>query len=84
MISERGVRVILNSANKTQREALAKTLITDEGDDEARPKSVCRHLRNGDMLLMNRQPTLHRPSIQAHKVGRHFIRYMDLTIYHPL
>lgn len=28
---------------------------------------VCRHVRNGDILLLNRQPTLHRPSIQAHR-----------------
>ena len=27
-----------------------------------------RNLLNGDFVLMNRQPTLHRPSIQAHKV----------------
>lgn len=25
-----------------------------------------RHIKNGDVLLLNRQPTLHRPSIQAH------------------
>lgn len=28
---------------------------------------VCRHIKNGDVLLLNRQPTLHRPSIQAHR-----------------
>ncbi|VTJ70046.1 Hypothetical predicted protein [Marmota monax] len=28
--------------------------------------NVCRHVKNGDILLLNRQPTLHRPSIQAH------------------
>lgn len=28
---------------------------------------VYRHVKNGDILLLNRQPTLHRPSIQAHK-----------------
>ena len=27
-----------------------------------------RHLKNGDVLLLNRQPTLHRPSIMAHRV----------------
>lgn len=27
---------------------------------------VNRHIKNGDVLLLNRQPTLHRPSIQAH------------------
>lgn len=30
-------------------------------------KTVYRHLINGDYLLLNRQPSLHRPSIMAHK-----------------
>ncbi|KAG9291424.1 hypothetical protein G9A89_021842 [Geosiphon pyriformis] len=30
-------------------------------------KKVFRHLRTGDMLLLNRQPTLHKPSIMAHR-----------------
>jgi len=29
-------------------------------------KKVWRHLRNGDVLLVNRQPTLHKPGIMAH------------------
>ena len=33
-----------------------------------RQKKVWRHLRSGDMMLANRQPTLHKPSIMAHKV----------------
>ncbi len=28
-------------------------------------KQVLRHLRDGDILLLNRQPTLHRPSMMA-------------------
>ncbi|KAJ1923261.1 hypothetical protein IWQ60_005983 [Tieghemiomyces parasiticus] len=30
-------------------------------------KKVFRHVRNGDFLLLNRQPTLHKPSIMAHR-----------------
>ncbi|KAG2381839.1 hypothetical protein C9374_006223 [Naegleria lovaniensis] len=45
--------------SKKQRIALANQL--QIGD------IVYRHLQDGDMLLMNRQPTLHRPSIMAHK-----------------
>ncbi|KAG8969893.1 hypothetical protein FRC03_000139 [Tulasnella sp. 419] len=30
-------------------------------------KKVFRHLRDGDILLLNRQPTLHKPSMMAHK-----------------
>ena len=26
-----------------------------------------RHLKNGDRLLMNRQPSLHKPSIMGHR-----------------
>ncbi|KAJ9479139.1 DNA-directed RNA polymerase I subunit RPA190 [Pseudozyma hubeiensis] len=41
-------------------------------------KQVLRHLRDGDILLLNRQPTLHRPSMMAHKarvlVGEKTIR----------
>jgi len=32
------------------------------------PKKVWRHLVDGDMVLMNRQPTLHKPSIMAQEV----------------
>lgn len=49
-----------------------------EGDDvgvdnsalatQAMPKRVMRHLRTGDVVLFNRQPTLHRVSIMAHRV----------------
>jgi DNA-directed RNA polymerase beta' subunit len=35
-------------------------------------KRVYRHLRTGDYVLANRQPTLHRPSIQAHMVNLFF------------
>ncbi|KAI9293532.1 beta and beta-prime subunits of DNA dependent RNA-polymerase [Neoconidiobolus thromboides FSU 785] len=31
-------------------------------------KKVYRHIGNGDIVLLNRQPTLHKPSIMAHKV----------------
>lgn len=30
-------------------------------------KIVYRHLRDGDLLLTNRQPTLHRPGLMAHR-----------------
>lgn len=32
------------------------------------PKRVQRHLKTGDLVLFNRQPTLHRVSIMAHRV----------------
>ncbi|KAK4281856.1 hypothetical protein QN277_013303 [Acacia crassicarpa] len=37
-------------------------------DHEFEGKVVYRHLRDGDVVLVNRQPTLHKPSIMAHVV----------------
>ncbi|XP_056626087.1 DNA-directed RNA polymerase I subunit RPA1 [Triplophysa dalaica] len=67
VINEDGSRTILNSTNLTQREAVAKQLLTPSTGQHRIPmKIVNRHIKNGDVLLLNRQPTLHRPSIQAH------------------
>ncbi|KAM4708710.1 DNA-directed RNA polymerase I subunit RPA1 isoform 2-T2 [Discoglossus pictus] len=68
VISEDGSRTILSASEPTQREAIAKQLLTPStGVQKLSSKIVCRHVKNGDVLLLNRQPTLHRPSIQAHK-----------------
>jgi len=80
---ENGRVIQLNADNRTAREAQAKTLLTPSemmmqcnqlvatGSSQARrlfkPKIVHRHLHNGDILLINRQPTLHKPSMMAHK-----------------
>ncbi|KAE9596846.1 putative DNA-directed RNA polymerase [Lupinus albus] len=37
-------------------------------DHEFEGKVVYRHLKDGDIVLVNRQPTLHKPSIMAHIV----------------
>ncbi|OCT99221.1 hypothetical protein XELAEV_18005008mg [Xenopus laevis] len=68
VINEDGSRTILNSTDSSQRDAVAKQLLTPStGTQTLNAKIVCRHVKNGDVLLLNRQPTLHRPSIQAHK-----------------
>ncbi|XP_053314114.1 DNA-directed RNA polymerase I subunit RPA1 [Spea bombifrons] len=68
VINEDGSRTVLSASNHTQREAVAKQLLTPStGAQKMAAKIVCRHVKNGDVLLLNRQPTLHRPSIQAHK-----------------
>ena len=36
-------------------------------DDLKVGQTVLRHMQNGDILLVNRQPTLHKPSIMAHR-----------------
>ncbi|CAN8009938.1 unnamed protein product [Ixodes pacificus] len=60
----------LDPTNRVRREAIAKQLMTPSDSFKntvARCKTVHRHLRTGDMLLLNRQPTLHKPSIMAHQ-----------------
>uniref|UniRef100_A0A8C6DK03 DNA-directed RNA polymerase subunit n=1 Tax=Moschus moschiferus TaxID=68415 RepID=A0A8C6DK03_MOSMO len=69
VINEDGSRTALSASDLTQREAVAKQLLTP-ATGAPKPqgtKIVCRHVKNGDILLLNRQPTLHRPSIQAHR-----------------
>lgn len=63
-----------------QRTALANQLITPQDGNKASSltqglttrtptvnKKVSRHLQDGDILILNRQPTLHKPSMMAHK-----------------
>lgn len=67
---EDGVVMRLDPNNRTRREAVAKQLLTPAEAPQQllqRCKTVHRHLRSGDMLLLNRQPTLHKPSIMAHR-----------------
>lgn len=49
------------------RHALANTLVESNAGRKL-PKRVLRHLVSGDVVLFNRQPTLHRVSIMAHKL----------------
>lgn len=42
-----------------------------------RGKIVYRHLRDGDLLLTNRQPTLHKPGLMAHRARVLKARQLD-------
>ncbi|KAI0082411.1 beta and beta-prime subunits of DNA dependent RNA-polymerase [Panus rudis PR-1116 ss-1] len=76
---EDGHLQFLEKMTVEQRTAIANQLLTpqDEGSGAARSglstrtpainKKVYRHLRDGDMLILNRQPTLHKPSMMVHK-----------------
>ncbi|ORZ31924.1 hypothetical protein BCR44DRAFT_1539185 [Catenaria anguillulae PL171] len=72
---EDGQLQALDNLSLEQRAALAAQLLTPQATIGANQasfvahtnKKVYRHLRNGDILLLNRQPTLHKPSIMAHK-----------------
>ena len=50
-------------ADRVARRAVAMRLVSRE-----QAVVVHRHVRDGDHVLMNRQPTLHKPSIMAHRV----------------
>ncbi|EFN67613.1 DNA-directed RNA polymerase I subunit RPA1 [Camponotus floridanus] len=68
--NEDGSVQAINSNDSMQREAIAKRLLTTNdktNESFTGIKIVHRHLQNGDVLLLNRQPTLHKPSIMAHK-----------------
>lgn len=58
-----GRMVSLVGRSLKQRESLAKSLYVQ--DSEGKSRVVMRHVRNGDPLLVNRQPTLHKPGIMA-------------------
>lgn len=62
-----GIVKWLSATNKSRREALSKTLF-HRGPNSRGPQIVHRHVIDGDMMLVNRQPSLHKPSIMAHRV----------------
>ncbi|KAG8743030.1 hypothetical protein FRC10_000481 [Ceratobasidium sp. 414] len=73
--NEDGGLVYLDKMEPDARTALAARLLTPQegpapttlSHRDARGKTVYRHLRDGDFLILNRQPTLHKPSMMAHK-----------------
>jgi DNA-directed RNA polymerase I subunit RPA1 len=67
--NENGQVISLRTKTQDERLALANQLLasSSSGASGARNKKVYRHLTNGDVVLMNRQPTLHKPSIMGHR-----------------
>ncbi|OCK74654.1 beta and beta-prime subunits of DNA dependent RNA-polymerase [Lepidopterella palustris CBS 459.81] len=67
--NEHGQVINLKKKNFEERQALANQLLAPTSTDVngARNKKVHRHLNNGDVVIMNRQPTLHKPSMMAHR-----------------
>ena len=65
---ENGFKKVIDGNNHAQRSAIAKTLLTPSDPGEGTgTKYVYRHLINNDAMLLNRQPTLHKPSIMSHR-----------------
>jgi len=67
---EGGHVINLSGMSLEDRTALADQLQTPTttATGTVKSKKVRRHLANGDVVLMNRQPTLHKPSLMAHRV----------------
>lgn len=59
------IRIPPDSIQK--RKSLAKRLLTPDEFKNSGLKIVHRHLINGDVLILNRQPSLHKPSMMAHR-----------------
>lgn len=67
--NENGQVINLRTKNFEERQALANQLLAPSNTNVtgARGKKVHRHLNNGDIVIMNRQPTLHKPSMMCHR-----------------
>ena len=67
--NENGQVINLRMKTPEERLALANQLLATSSNvsNGSRNKKVHRHLTNGDVVLMNRQPTLHKPSIMGHR-----------------
>lgn len=67
--NESGQVISLRTKTLEERQAIANQLLAPSNTsvNGARSKKVHRHLNNGDIVLMNRQPTLHKPSMMSHR-----------------
>ncbi|CAK7917267.1 DNA-directed RNA polymerase I subunit Rpa190p [[Candida] anglica] len=66
--NEDGQLVSLIGMTLEQRKTLANQLLTPTNGQSVVNKKVYRHIKNNDVVLMNRQPTLHKASMMGHKV----------------
>lgn len=75
---EDGRQQSLDKLTVEQRTAIANQLLTPQSDHTSSKKGlfsrtmavnkkVYRHLQDGDILILNRQPTLHKPSMMCHR-----------------
>lgn len=71
------------SSAPQKRDALAKQLLARASSAAARPgkgKIVYRNLRDGDVMLTNRQPTLHKPGMMAHRARVLKVKLMNAVM----
>ena len=67
--NEDGQVISLKSKSADDRLAIANQLLAPSSNtmNGGTGKKVHRHLNNGDIVIMNRQPTLHKPSMMCHR-----------------
>lgn len=67
---ENGQIVNLRNKSVDDRISLANQLLapTNANAPKTKNKKVHRHMTNGDVVIMNRQPTLHKASMMGHRV----------------
>ncbi|VIO94432.1 Uncharacterized protein BM_BM6654 [Brugia malayi] len=58
---------VLSVNKRNERDAAAKRLQPGSSSHLGYPIQVLRHLDKGDLVLMNRQPSLHKPSMMGHR-----------------
>uniref|UniRef100_A0A915PTK2 DNA-directed RNA polymerase subunit n=1 Tax=Setaria digitata TaxID=48799 RepID=A0A915PTK2_9BILA len=58
---------VLPKNKSNERNAAAKRLQPGNSSRIRYPSQVLRHLDKGDLMLMNRQPSLHKPSMMGHR-----------------
>lgn len=66
--NEDGFMTSLLGMTVEQRKAVANQLLTPSNGASVVNKKVYRHIKNKDVVIMNRQPTLHKASMMGHKV----------------
>ena len=67
--NEDGALTSLIGMTIEQRKTIANQLLTpSNGSNGVINKKVFRHIKNKDVVLMNRQPSLHKASMMGHKV----------------
>lgn len=71
-VEDQNGNIVPLRGNRMKRIGIAKTLQTPSissiyDGGQLLVKRVYRHLQDGDYLIVNRQPTLHKPSMMVHK-----------------
>ncbi|CAI5442080.1 unnamed protein product [Caenorhabditis angaria] len=69
VVDPSGRKTMLKDApeERKKRMQIARNMLSATSDSMRQTTKVLRHMVNGDMIMMNRQPSLHKPSILGHR-----------------